>query len=747
MIKQNTPMIEQYLKIKSEFPDMLVLYRMGDFYELFFNDAEKAASLLGITLTARGSSGGEPIKMAGVPYHAIEQYLTKLIRLGQSAVIVDQVGEVNGKGPVDRKVSRIITPGTLTDTMLLDERSDNLICSVFKSKQHYGIASLSLAAGRFNVTQVVEADLINYIECLAPSEIIASDSLYSYMRKICPEISIKGTPEWSFDLKTCRNKLTEHFAVKDLDGFGLSGSPLAIIAAGVLLDYVKQTQYNELKYINNIIYTTQNSFLALDAISRRNLEINCTINGERQPTLLSVMDKCATSMGSRNLRTWLNNPLSCHEQIKQRNRTVATIINGSYNLCDILGQINDIERITSRVALKTARPRDLSALRDSLKLLPNLYFLNSFGNDILLDDLIKNIQHETLITLSKKLEDAILPEPAIWLRDGGVINHNYDARLDHLRNLEKNCNDVLQTMEAHEKESSKITNLKIEYNKVHGFFIEVSNSQIDKVPEYFRRTQTLKNAERYTTPELKKFEQEILSAQSMAIDLEKQLYNELLDYLNHSLSILYSAANAIATLDTLDTFATLAKTNQYTQATLTDQPIIQIIEGRHPVVEKASHQFIANDAYFDLNNKFLLITGPNMGGKSTYMRQVAIIVLLAHTGSFVPAKSTTIGPVDRIFTRIGASDNLASGKSTFMVEMSETANILNNATANSLVLMDEVGRGTSTFDGLALAHAISRALIEKIKAYTLFATHYFELTRLSQYHASVKNVHLSAVEH
>src|SRR6185437_2953319 len=426
---------------------------------------------------------------------------------------------------------------------------------------------------------------------------------------------------------------------------------------------------------------------------------------------------------------------------------VATLINGNYNLRDILKQINDIERITSRVALKSARPRDLSALRDSLKLLPELYFLHSDGKDKLLDSLIKDIKHDTLIQICKKLECAILPEPATWLRDGGVINHNYDTQLDHLRNLEQNCNDILSEMEIREKEATKISNLKIEYNKVHGFYIEISNSQANKAPEHYRRTQTLKNAERYTTPELKKFEQEILSAQGMAIDLEKKLYDELLDYLNRSLSTLYTAANAIAALDTLDTFATLAKTNNYVQATLVNESIIQIVGGRHPVVEKQVEQFIANDTDFDLNNKFLLITGPNMGGKSTYMRQVAIIVLLAHTGSFVPANATTIGTIDRIFTRIGASDNLASGKSTFMVEMSETANILNNATANSLVLMDEVGRGTSTFDGLALAHAISRQLIEKIGAYTLFATHYFELTELAQYHAVVKNVHLSAVEH
>lgn len=747
MTEQYTPMMKQYLKIKAEFPDMLVLYRMGDFYELFFNDAENASQLLGITLTTRGASGGNPIKMAGVPYHAVEQYLTKLVKLGQSVVIVDQVGEVTGKGPVERKVSRIITPGTLTDTMLLDERSENIICSVYKLKQNYGIANLSLSSGKFNVTQLVDNDLINYLECLAPAEIIAPDSLYLSMRKMCPDITIKGTPDWNFELNSCNSKLIEHFATKDLDGFGLTSYPLAVIAAGVLLDYVKQTQYNELKYITNIIYINQNCFISLDAVSRRNLEINSTIGGEKSPTLLSLMDHCANVMGSRNLRTWLNNPLNDHEQIRQRNSSVAILIEGSHNLHGILKQINDIERITSRIALKSARARDLSALRDSLKLLPELYFLHSNGKNGLLDSIINNIQHETLNQIKIKLENAILPEPGTWLRDGGVINNNYNAELDHLRSLEQNCNKILSNMEIREKEITKITNLKIEYNKVHGFYIEISNSNTDKAPAHYKRTQTLKNAERYTTAELKKFEQEILSAQSMAIELEKKLYDELLDYLNQSLHILYKAAHAIATLDTLNTFANIAKTNNYVKPTLTDQSMIQIIGGRHPVVEKQVEQFIANNTDFDPANKFLLITGPNMGGKSTYMRQVAIIVLMAHCGSFVPAIAATIGKIDRIFTRIGASDNLASGKSTFMVEMSETANILNNATANSLVLMDEVGRGTSTFDGLALAHAISRHLIEKIGAYTLFATHYFELTELAEYYTKVKNVHLSAVEH
>ena len=748
--KQHTPMMQQYLTIKSDFQDMLVLYRMGDFYELFFDDAIEASRLLGITLTARGNSGGEPIKMAGVPFHAVEQYLAKLVKLGKSIVMVDQVGVVTGKGPVERKVTRIITPGTLTDAALLDERTDNLISCLYKHKQTYGIATLSLSGGKFSVFQTHEEDIINQLERINPSEIIVPESLLPQLRQTRPQTSIKGQPDWHFDITNCTTRLHEHFAIQSFDGFGISNYNLCIIAAGVLLDYAKQTQYNQLPHITNIVYEENSKYLTLDAISRRNLEINTTISGDRSPTLLSLLDNCATSMGSRTLNFWLNNPLRNHDEIKTRLNAVDFLKNDNNSLNDILKQIVDIERITSRIALRAARPRDLSALRDSIKLLPELNFLSE-SNDSLISTLIAAINNPILTEIGNKLESAILPEPNALVREGGVINAGYNPDLDYLRDIQKNCDQFLVELEQREKDRTKIANLRVEFNRVHGFFIEISNSLIDKAPPEYRRTQTLKNVERFTTPELKKFEQEVLSAQDKSITLEKQIYDELLTHLNQYLKELHTTATAIATLDVLNNFAALANSNNYTRPELVGTDIasnlIKITDGRHPVVEKQIDQFIANDINLDGNTKFLLITGPNMGGKSTYMRQTAIIVLLAHCGSFVPAAHAIIGNIDRIFTRIGASDDLSSGKSTFMVEMSETANILNNATRSSLVLMDEIGRGTSTFDGLALAHAIARHLIEKTNCYTLFATHYFELTELANHYSHAKNVHLSATEH
>jgi DNA mismatch repair protein MutS len=788
MSNNHTPMMQQYLTIKSDFQDMLVLYRMGDFYELFFDDAIEASKLLGITLTARGNSGGEPIKMAGVPFHAVEQYLAKLVKLGKSVVMVDQVGAVTGKGPVERKVTKIITPGTLTDAALLDERTDNLISCLYKHKQTYGIATLSLSGGKFSVFQTHEEDVANQLERINPSEIVVPDSLFPQLKQIRPQTSVKSQPDWHFDITNCTTRLHEHFAIHNFDGFGISNYNLCIIAAGVLLDYAKQTQYNQLPHITSITHEENSKYLTLDAVSRRNLEINTTISGERTPTLMSLLDNCATSMGSRTLNFWLNNPLRNHNEINTRLNAIDFLKNDNNNLCDILKQIVDIERITSRIALRAARPRDLSALRDSIKLLPKLDFLSEF-NDNLINTLIAAIKNPILAKIGNKLEAAILPEPNSLIREGGIMNAGYNPDLDYLRDIQKNCDQFLVELEQRERDRTKIANLRVEFNRVHGFFIEISNSQLDKAPPEYRRTQTLKNVERFTTPELKKFEQEVLSAQDKAITLEKQLYDELLEYLNQYLNELHTAATAIATLDVLNNFATIANTNNYTRpelvgaetnsiqnttantSTTTDtssninsniisatsgaspinsskyRNLIKIIGGRHPVVEKQIDQFIANDINLDDNTKFLLITGPNMGGKSTYMRQTAIIVLLAHCGSFVPAAHARIGNIDRIFTRIGASDDLSSGKSTFMVEMSETANILNNATSNSLVLMDEIGRGTSTFDGLALAHAIARHLIEKTNCYTLFATHYFELTELANHYSNTKNVHLSATEY
>ncbi|MBP9742659.1 MAG: DNA mismatch repair protein MutS [Burkholderiales bacterium] len=745
-LSSHTPMMQQYLRIKAEYQEMLVLYRMGDFYELFFTDAEKAAKLLSITLTTRGNSGGNPIKMAGVPFHAVEQYLLKLIKLGESVVIVDQVGEVNSKGPVERKVTRIITPGTITDALLLDEKTENLLVCIYSFKNHYGIATLSLSSAKFYINQIISTELNDHLERIKPSEIIVPESITSHIKQIYGSTFIKSLPDWYFDYASNLQKLCEHFGVTDLDGFGIGHLKLGIIAAGVLLNYAKQMACSEIPHINNIIAENQVDALALDAISRKNLEINYTLNGERSPTLLSLLDKCANSMGSRKLGYWLNNPLKNHIQINQRLDSVAALKDTQYNFFNILKQFCDIERVSSRIALLSARPRDLSALRDSLALLSELNGLANFPEDQLLSKLYQNIQ-SIPSEIWDKLYKSLKPEPANLIREGNVINDGYDPQLDHLRNIRHNGDQYLLELENRERERSTITNLKVEFNRMHGYYIEISKSNLDKVPPEYRRTQTLKNAERFTTPELKKFEQEVLAAEDQSLALEKDLYNQLLIWLNQFLPQLQLLAESLATLDVLNTFAILAKLHNFNHPLMTNNNEILITAGRHPVVEAQISQFIANDVHLTQQEKFLLLTGPNMGGKSTYMRQVAIIVLLAHIGSFVPATAATIGIVDRIFTRIGASDDLAQGKSTFMVEMSETANILRNATHNSLILIDEIGRGTSTFDGLALANAIARYLIEKVNAYTLFATHYFELTDLATKYPIRKNIHMSAIEH
>lgn len=746
-ISHHTPMMQQYLKIKSDYPEMLLFYRMGDFYEMFFNDAELGAKLLGITLTQRGTSAGNPIKMAGIPYHSADQYLTKLVKAGQSVAIVEQFGDpATSKGPVERKVARIITPGTLTDDNLLDEKQNNLILAIHQGKQSIGISWISLSSGIFMLNEVSSDDLFNQIERLRPAEIIANEKIITKVKAEHSNIPCKIIPDWHFEHDLSERKLCEHFQVNDLDGFGIRENKLAITCAGVLLDYAKQTQNNQLPHITNLILDNLNNHLILDAVSRRNLEINLTMRGEIAPTLFSTFDKCANPMGSRLLDQWLNNPLRQHVQINQRYDAIQQLQPHIFAVQSVLKQICDIERITARIALRTARPRDLSGLRNSLAIIHELNFLQQLENSILIKDIYNNIS--TLSSdVSNFLQTSIKDEPSLIIRDGGVIRDGYNAELDYLHNIQSNGSQFLLELEAKERERSGISTLKIEYNKVHGYYIEISRLNQDKAPIEYRRTQTLKNAERFTTPELKTFENEVLSAQDKALALEKQLYEQVIDYLQQHLPTLQNLASAIATLDVLTSFAKIAIENNYCCPVLTSENTLIITNGRHPVVEKQIDQFIANNTELNHQQNFMLITGPNMGGKSTYMRQSAIITLLAYCGSFVPADAAIIGDIDRIFTRIGASDDLAAGKSTFMVEMSETANILHNANEKSLIIIDEIGRGTSTYDGLSLAYAIARYLIEKSKSYTLFATHYFELTTLSEHYQSVKNAHLNAVEH
>lgn len=742
----HTPMMQQYLKIKESYPDMLVFYRMGDFYELFFDDAVIASKILSITLTARGNSAGNPIKMAGVPYHAFDQYLNKLVKLGHSVVVVDQVGPVTGKVPVERKVTRIVTPGTLTDSNLLDDKSDNIVAAVVDGKNMFGIAYLSISSGKFHINEYPKSELKNQLTRLDIAELLVPESMYndiSYTYK--SSFAITSIPDWNFEFDNSNKKLCQHFGVLDLNGFGISEYRLGIPAASVLINYAKQTQCNDLPHINNITPENTCDFLVIDSITRTNLEINQTISGKKSPTLFSLLDECSTLMGSRMLRYWLNNPLRDVTIINSRLNAVESLLDKSKSIREVLKSCADIERITSRIAIRTAKPRDFSALLATLRILPEVENLIFASKNNLIQDIFQIIKTFPK-SIKNKIADAILPEPSVNIREGGVINDGYDVELDRLRNINRKGSSYLLELEQQERDKTGIVNLKIEYNRVHGHFIEISRSNLDKVPNSYIRLGSLKNAERFTIHELKLFTEEVLSANDKAIALEKKIFEEIFDFFSIYIEELQKLSNKIAALDVLTNFAYLAQNHNYTKPTLVNYPALEIIDGRHPVIEKNVDHFIANS--INLNkDKFILITGPNMGGKSTYMRQTAVITLLSYIGSFVPANFATIGPIDRIFTRIGASDDLFLGKSTFMVEMSETANILNNATCQSLVLLDEIGRGTSTFDGLALANSISKYLIEKIGAFTLFATHYFELTQLASSYANVRNVHLSAVEH
>jgi DNA mismatch repair protein MutS len=742
-------MMQQYFRIKAEYPDILLFYRMGDFYELFMDDAKKAAALLDITLTARGSSAGDPIAMAGVPYHAVEQYLAKLLKLGESVAICEQVGDpAKSKGPVERKITRLLTPGTVTDDYLLDDRRDNLLMAVCEEKTggNYGIAAIDLSTGRFTVQQAdSDTTLLNEIERLQPAEILHDED---WKPPFVRTQHCTSRPTWHFDRDTAQRLLLRQFGTHDLSGFGCDHLPLAITAAGALLNYVQETQRTALPHINSLTVELSDEGIILDAASRRNLELEHSLSGEHKNTLISVIDKTATSMGSRLLRRWLNKPLRDRHILRNRHQAVGVLLEQYHyeNLLDTLRGIGDIERIASRIALGSARPRDLSTLRDSLHVLPRIHAHLQPLDNPRLQALHQQIDlHEAL---SHLLDSAIIDNPPVVIRDGGVIAPGFDAELDELRNLSENADQYLLDLEAREKVRTGINNLKVAYNRVHGYYVEVPQSQLSKIPADYIRRQTLKGVERYILPELKKFEDKVLSARERSLAREKAIYEELLRDLLAHLNPLRSSAQAIAELDVLGNFAERANTLNYNCPALVDGAGIQIEGGRHPVVERTlDAPFVPNDLYMDSRRRMLMVTGPNMGGKSTYMRQVALIVLLAHIGSYVPAQTARLGNIDRIFTRIGAHDDLSSGRSTFMVEMTEAANILNNATAHSLVLMDEIGRGTSTFDGLSLAWAFAEYLARDRKAFTLFATHYFELTVLPEQISTIVNVHIDAIEH
>ncbi len=755
-------MMQQFLRIKAEYPDTLLFYRMGDFYELFFEDAENASRILGITLTQRGASAGTPIKMAGVPFHAADQYLAKLIKLGHSVAICEQIGDpATSKGPVERKVMRVITPGTLSDSDLLPEKSERPLLSlnVISQRKQFtvGLAWLSMASGALKMMEFsgdaksVDTRLQQELERIAPAETLVGNGEEAMSGNATILAKATQLPAWHYDIASGEKAMFEQLSVSTLSGFGAEGLSAALGAAGALLRYAQSTQGKGLQHVRSLSMESENEFIGLDAATRRNLELTETIRGLESPTLFSLLDHCRTAMGSRLLRHWLHHP--------KRNQTVAQARHAAINalqradvsdgLSSTLAAVPDIERITTRIALQSARPRDLASLRDGLQQLPSLRNYVALCYQSPDAPLLQSI-HDALATPTECLdlvERAIALEPAAMVRDGGVIARGFDDELDELRALSENAGQFLVDLETRERARTGIANLRVEYNRVHGFYIEVTHGQTDKVPDDFRRRQTLKNAERYITPELKAFEDKALSAQERALIREKVLYEKLILALAPHIGSLQIIAQALAQIDTLVALSSHASRNNWCAPHLIAQPAITIEQGRHPVVENQIERFIANDCLLTDERKLLLITGPNMGGKSTYMRQVALITLLAYIGSYVPANAATIGPIDRIFTRIGAADDLAGGRSTFMVEMTESAAILNGASEHSLVLMDEVGRGTSTFDGLALAWAIARHLIEQTRSFTLFATHYFELTQLPDTHSSAANVHLSAVEH
>ncbi|MBA2657889.1 MAG: DNA mismatch repair protein MutS [Tatlockia sp.] len=742
----HTPMMQQYLRIKSEHPDMLLLYRMGDFYELFFDDAKRAAKLLDLTLTHRGQSADKPIPMAGVPYHAVENYLARLLKKGESVAICEQIGDpATSKGPVERQVTRIITPGTVTDEALLDAKRDTVLLSVHQHKMQFGLAWVDLSGGRFHLLQVTdETQLVAEINRLQPAEILLQEQLAlgNFRNPAYPQ---KVRPAWEFDLNRAKQLLCEQFAVSHLAVYGGDQYNLAFSAAGSLLIYLQATQKQALPHLTKITLEQSEDYLQLDASTQKHLELFENYQGGRENSLMAILDQTACAMGSRLLKRWLGRPLRKASFIQQRQQAVAELLGTKQDflLSPLLKQICDIERIVSRIALKSARPRDLVQLRQSLDLLPELTQVIANNKASAIQILAKALLPQPI--LKDLLSAALVGNPPMLIRDGGVIAAGFDEELDELRALNSNATEKLIGLETFEKERSGLSSLKFGYNRVQGYFIELSKNQAEKAPLNFQRKQTLKNVERYITPELKIFEEKVLSAQVKALAREKWLYECLLEEMLKFIHPLTQLAQAVAELDVLTNFAGRAASLNWCCPDFVVEPGIVIKEGRHPVVEQVlQEQFIGNDLNLDSNNTMLLITGPNMGGKSTYMRQTALIVLLAHIGSFVPATCVKIGPIDRIFTRIGASDDLASGQSTFMVEMTETAHILRQATHKSLVLIDEIGRGTSTYDGMALAYATCVYLAQEIKAFTLFSTHYFELTALPNQFQSIKNVHLKA---
>ncbi|MBS4430834.1 DNA mismatch repair protein MutS [Pectobacterium punjabense] len=743
----HTPMMQQYFRLKAEHPEILLFYRMGDFYELFYDDAKRASQLLDISLTKRGASAGEPIPMAGVPHHAVENYLARLVQMGESVAICEQIGDpATSKGPVERKVVRIVTPGTISDEALLQEKQDNLLAALWQDSRGFGYATLDISSGRFRVSEPADREtMAAELQRTNPAELLYPESFES-TDLIENRHGLRRRPLWEFEPDTARQQLNLQFGTRDLTGFGVEQAKLALRAAGCLLQYAKDTQRTSLPHIRGITMERQQDGIIMDAATRRNLELTQNLSGGVENTLAAVLDCTVTAMGSRMLKRWIHMPSRDVDALKQRQQAISALQEITPDLQPYLRQVGDLERILARLALRTARPRDLARMRHAFQQFPDIREQLAPLETDSVRRLVSLIgQFDELRDL---LERAVVEAPPVLVRDGGVIAPGYHAELDEWRALADGASDYLDRLEIREREKLGLDTLKVGFNGVHGYYIQVSRGQSHLVPIHYVRRQTLKNAERYIIPELKEYEDKVLTSKGKALALEKALYDELFDLLLPHLAELQQSAAALAELDVLANLAERADTLNYVCPTLSDKPGIKITGGRHPVVEQVLREpFISNPLSLSPQRRMLIITGPNMGGKSTYMRQTALIVLMAHIGCFVPADQAVIGPVDRIFTRVGAADDLASGRSTFMVEMTETANILHNATENSLVLMDEIGRGTSTYDGLSLAWACAENLANRIKAMTLFATHYFELTTLPEKMEGVVNVHLDAREH
>ncbi|MEG3135166.1 DNA mismatch repair protein MutS [Rouxiella sp. T17] len=746
-LDSHTPMMQQYLRLKAQNPEILMFYRMGDFYELFYDDAKKASQLLDISLTKRGASAGEPIPMAGVPYHAVEGYLAKLVHLGESVAICEQVGDpALSKGPVERKVVRIVTPGTVSDEALLSERQDNLLAAIWQDARGFGYATLDISSGRFRVAQPSDLEtMAAEIQRTNPAELLYPET-FETMSLIDGRRGLRRRPIWEFELETARQQLNLQFGTRDLSGFGVEQATQALRAAGCLLQYVKDTQRTSLPHIRGVTMERQQDGIIMDAATRRNLELTQNLAGGIENTLAAILDHSVTPMGSRMLKRWIHMPTRDFSVLGHRQQAVGALQDLTAELQPVLRQVGDLERILARLALRSARPRDLARMRHALQQLPEIREILQPVDVPHIQTLVQQAgEFDELIAL---LEHAIIEAPPVLVRDGGVIAPGYNAELDEWRALADGATDYLDRLEIREREKLGLDTLKVGFNGVHGYYIQISRGQSHLAPIHYVRRQTLKNAERYIIPELKEYEDKVLTSKGKALSLEKALYEELFDLLMPHLSALQLSAAALAEIDVLNNFAERAYTMNYCCPMLSEKPGINIVGGRHPVVEQVLREpFISNPLAMSPQRRMLIITGPNMGGKSTYMRQAALITLMAHIGSYVPADQATLGPIDRIFTRVGAADDLASGRSTFMVEMTETANILHNATENSLVLMDEIGRGTSTYDGLSLAWACAENLASRIKAMTLFATHYFELTTLPEKMEGTVNVHLDAIEH